>query len=141
MYLIRIRKIDHVALHVDDVAATSAFYTEVLGLAAGTPPSMTPEMVALISHLKAVTKTSGPTEGMWVEPPGGQVHLIRAEKTEDRVNPFGPHLAFEVEDFDDAKQILTGRGLSFVEAPDGSPFRQLWVLDPSGNTVELWMKG
>ena len=131
---------NHVALQVDDVAATGAFYTEVLGLAAASPPSMTPEMVALIAHLKAVAKTSGPTGGMWIEAPGGQIHLIRAEKAEGPVNPFGPHLAFEVESFDEAKQTLMEHGLAFIETPDGSPFRQLWLMDPSGNTVELWMK-
>ena len=76
---------------------------------------------------------------MWVEAPGSQIHLIRAENTEGRVNPFGPHLAFEVESFDEAKQTLIEHGLAFVEAPDSSPFGQLWLLDPSGNTVELWM--
>ena len=41
------------------------------------------------------------------------------------------HIAFEVEDFDEAKRTLEERGLEYIEAPDGLPFRQLWLLDPN----------
>jgi Glyoxalase/Bleomycin resistance protein/Dioxygenase superfamily len=89
--------------------------------------------------MRTLTGTPGASGGAWVEASGSQIHLIRAERTEGRANPFGPHLAFEVEDFDEAKRTLAERSISFVEAPDGLPFRQLWLLDPSGNTVELWV--
>ena len=78
---------------------------------------------------------------MWVQAGPSQIHMTRAEHTRNRANPFGAHIAFEVEDFEGAKADLNRRGLSYVEAPSGPPFRQLWLLDPSGNTVELWSGG
>ena len=137
--MIRVKKIDHVALHVEDVAATGAFYTDVLGLApVPFPTAANPSGHSFMAELQERTRTSGPTGGMWVQAGDSQIHMIKAEISEGRANPFGPHLAFEVEDFDEAKSDLERRGLSYVEAPEGLPFRQLWLLDPSGNTVEIW---
>jgi catechol 2,3-dioxygenase-like lactoylglutathione lyase family enzyme len=113
---------------------TVAFYTDVLGLPPAPMMAVTPAIIASIGKLRA----PGARGGAWVEAPGTQIHLIRAERTEGRLNPLGPHLALEVADFDEIKQALAERGIYFVEAPDGLPFRQLWILDPSGNTVELW---
>jgi len=137
--MIHVRRIDHVAIHVDDVAATGAFYTDVLGLERVAPPStMT---VRARADLQLAVGTPPPTGGMWVEAPGSQVHMIRAERVEGVPNPFGPHVAFEVDDFDAAKRTLAERGLHYVEAPASAiPFKQLWLLDPSGNTVELWAR-
>ena len=85
--MIKVKRMDHVAVRIDDVEATAAFYSE-----------------------------------------GGQ----------GRINPFGAHLALEVEDFAAARQSLDDQGVPYVEAPPGPPTHQLWLLDPSGNTVELW---
>ena len=137
--MVRVKKIDHVALHVEDVEATGAFYTEVLGLArVPRPVGPNPNGVAVVTDLSSRAGTPGPTGGMWVQVGQSQIHMIQAERTEGRINPFGPHLALEVEDFDEAKDDLDQRGLTYVEAADGLPFRQLWLLDPSGNTVEIW---
>jgi len=138
--VIRIKRIDHVALSVDNVAETAAFYVDVLGLA---PVPTRKTMAAARSpdffkELESRTGTSRATGGLWLQLPGSQVHMIKADSAEGRANPFGPHVAYEVDNFDEAKGDLDGRGLGYVEAPDGLPFRQLWLLDPSGNTVELW---
>ena len=53
---------------------------------------------------------------MWVAVPGSQIHMIKAERTEGVANPFGPHVAFEVEDFEEAKRTLDERGLSYTKA-------------------------
>ena len=139
--MIRVKRIDHVAIQIDDVAASTAFYTGVLGLALASMPERTPDSVARLQELRDKVGTPSPTGGKWVEAPGTQIHMIQAEKAEGVANPFGPHLAFEVEDFEEAKRSLDERGLTYVEAPGGiAPFRQLWLLDPSGNTVELWFR-
>jgi catechol 2,3-dioxygenase-like lactoylglutathione lyase family enzyme len=137
--MLRVKKIDHVALHVEDPAATGAFYTDVLGLARVPPPTTAnPAAVQAIGEFLAPMRTGGRGGGMWVQAGESQVHLIPADPSEIRPNALGPHLAFEVEDFDEARSDLEQRGLSFVEAPEGLPFRQLWLLDPSGNTIEIW---
>jgi catechol 2,3-dioxygenase-like lactoylglutathione lyase family enzyme len=136
--MMRVKRIDHVALHVEDAAATGAFYTEVLGLARVTPPIAGPDAARVLADLRERTQTSTRAGGMWVLAGDSQVHLIPADPPDRRANPFGPHLAFEVEDFDEAKRDLERRGLSYLEAAEGLPFRQLWLLDPSGNTIEIW---
>ena len=139
--MIKVRRMDHVALRVDDVDATEDFYTGVLGLPR-VPPEMgdlsPAEMNAFRAELQMRTGTPLATGGMWIQVGDRQIHMMKSEKTEGRTNPFGAHVAFEVEDFDAAKRDLEARNLSYVEAPDGPPIRQLWLRDPSGNTVELW---
>ena len=136
--MIRVKRIDHVGIRISDVQETTAFYTDVLGLSPVPLPPRTPESVAAHQDLREKVATPAPTGGMWVEAPGTQIHMIRADKAEGVANPFGPHVAFEVEDFEEAKRALDARGLTYVEAPGGiGPFRQLFLLDPSANTVEL----
>lgn len=135
--MIRIRRIDHVAIHVDDVARTASFYTEVLGCTR-TAPVAAPS--GRREALQAAVGTPAPTGGFWVDLPGSQIHAIKADRTSGIINPFGPHVAFEVEDFDEAKRDLDARALEYVEAPEGTPVRQLWLLDPSGNTIEIWAR-
>jgi catechol 2,3-dioxygenase-like lactoylglutathione lyase family enzyme len=136
--MIRVRKIDHVAIRVSDVAASAEFYTGLLGLApAPLPAATSPDFR---QRMQAASGAPAPTGGMWVEVPGSQIHMIKAERTEGIANPFGPHIAFEVEDFEEAKRTLDEHGLTYTEAPDGMPFRQLWLLDPNGNTIELWVR-
>jgi catechol 2,3-dioxygenase-like lactoylglutathione lyase family enzyme len=72
--------------------------------------------------------------------PGAEIHFITAERASGTPNPFGPHVAFEIEDFDSAKRELEAKGVRFVESPDMIDVRQLWLLDPSGNTIELWTR-
>jgi extradiol dioxygenase family protein len=44
----------------------------------------------------------------------------------------------EVEDFEEAKRTLDERGMTYVVAPEGLPYRQIFLTDPTGNTIELW---
>lgn len=139
--MIKVRRMDHVALRIDDVEASEAFYSGILGLprVAPTMGTMTPaEMNEFRSILRQRTGTPPAGGGMWIQVAENQIHMIQSEKVDGRINPFGAHLALEVEDFDAAKQSLEARNIAYVEAPDGPPVRQLWLLDPSGNTVELW---
>ena len=139
--MIKVRRMDHVALRIDDVDATETFYSDVLGLPR-VPPDMgdlTPaQMNAFRAALQTRTGTPLATGGMWIQVGDRQIHMMKSERVEGRINPFGAHVAFEVEDFEAAKRDLEARNLSYVEAPDGPPIRQLWLLDPGGNTVELW---
>lgn len=135
--MIRVRKINHVALHADDATATAAFYANLFGFESVRPPAAPS---GRREELQRRANTPPATGGAWVALPGAELHFIAAERASGTPNPFGPHLAFEVEDFDGAKRELEANGVRFVEAPDMIEVRQLWFLDPSGNTIELWSK-
>ena len=63
-------------------------------------------------------------------------HLEREPRP--KPDPLGAHVAFDVEDFDETKRTLKEMGIEFLEAPSNmGAGRQLWIVDPDGNTVEL----
>jgi catechol 2,3-dioxygenase-like lactoylglutathione lyase family enzyme len=139
--MIKVKRMDHVALRIDDVDSSAAFYSGVLGL-----PKVAPEMGTMTAaqmnqfraDLQARTGTPIATGGMWIQIGETQIHMLRSDGASGRINPFGAHLALEVEDFAEARRTLEEQNIPYVEAPDGPPTHQLWLLDPSGNTVELW---
>jgi catechol 2,3-dioxygenase-like lactoylglutathione lyase family enzyme len=108
--------VHHVSVNVTDVAAATAFYTEVLG---GTLRGDRPDVGF---------------GGAWIDLGASQVHLLEAA-----VPPvFGQHFAVAVTDLDDAVAELRARGIGVDgPAPVGAG-RQAFVADPAGNTVELY---
>ena len=110
--------VHHVSINVGDVAATAAFYTEVLGM----------------------TKLPRPDFGFvgaWLQSPGGgEVHLIEVE---DWVAPVGQHWAFRVDDIEATVSGLRDRGVE-VDDPrpiPGTAARQSFFFDPAGNMIEI----
>jgi catechol 2,3-dioxygenase-like lactoylglutathione lyase family enzyme len=130
---------NHVALRITDPERSRNFYTNVLGLKIAPFPKMDPEQArSMRTRLIAAAGTPGPTGGLWVEAPdGNQIHLISAVGGEGAINPFGPHLALDVEDFDATKRELNAMNIRLLESPVDLAGRQLWILDPDGNTIEL----
>jgi catechol 2,3-dioxygenase-like lactoylglutathione lyase family enzyme len=64
--------------------------------------------------------------------------IVTPGSTERTGSPFGPHIGFEVEDFDATRHRLERAGIDFVLAPNPAGARQqLWLSDPDGNTLEL----
>jgi len=117
----------HAAFRITDVDKSRAFYENVLGL-------------------KSLQRPDFTFKGMWYGVGSGQIHLIVSKKQEGP-DPTGPHIAIEVEDLDATKASLKKMGVPFL---DGDAMRmslkpedqrrlgrQIWVLDPDGNTVEL----
>jgi glyoxylase I family protein len=117
----------HAAFRIADVDKSRAFYENVLGL-------------------KSLQRPDFSFKGMWYGVGSGQIHLIVSTKREGP-DPTGPHIAIEVDDLDATKASLKEMGVPFL---DGDAMRatlkpedqrrlgrQIWVLDPDGNTVEL----
>ncbi|MCU1357858.1 MAG: lactoylglutathione lyase [Acidimicrobiales bacterium] len=108
--------VHHVSLNVTDVDAALAFYTGILGL---------------------TVRDDRPDFGFggaWLDVGGQQVHLIAAPTPQN----LGQHLAIQVADLDATIAELRAEG---VEVTDGSPVgpgRQAFLVDPSGNAVELY---
>ena len=117
--MIKIRGLAHSALRITDADRAISFYDKVLGLK---PLSSRPNFGF---------------GGAWLGVGNNQIHLISAEKREGVINPLGPHVALEVEDYEETKRSLKEMGIEFLEAPSNIAGRQLWILDPDGNTVEL----
>ncbi len=117
-----IRALDHVNILTEDLAATVAFYSEVIGLAEGPRPPF-------------------PFPGAWLYCGGRPVvHLMVREGTGGGHSGTGAidHVAFEAEDFEAFRERLRARGLTHETrlVPDGS-MRQIFLHDPNGVKVEL----
>lgn len=132
-----IRKADHVALLVADVERTRQFYTHVLGMWEVPRPQ------------------TFNFPGAWLQMNNFQVHLIGEEANEKgrakQVHPgyaagelshgHATHVAFEVENLEEAMQHLHEQGVAIVGGPRprGDGVQQLYICDPDGYVVELFV--
>jgi len=124
---VRPRRIYETVLYADDVAATAAFYADVLGL----------RLVDDMDELAAAFRLDD----------GGVLLIFDPERASAPGRPVpshgasGPgHIAFSVGDGELARceEELRARGTEIereVEWPQGG--RSLYVRDPAGNSVEL----
>lgn len=133
--LMKIRSLDHAALLVKDVARTRHFYGQVLGLEEVPRP------------------TNFNFAGAWFAMGHEQLHIVEepAVGRAAAVQPAAylpqelavgrcPHIAFEVEDLEEAKATLRTHAIAIVGGPQprGDGVTQLYVLDPDGYVVELF---
>ena len=131
---------DHVGLSVGDLAAAEAWYTAAFGYRRDVVLRVDPidlDIVMLIhpgdGHRLELLHRPGSTPGLRAADPA-QAALSRA---------FG-HIAFDVEDLDDAFTRVVGLGARPVMTPRASPepgVRMAFVADPEGNLVELLSRG
>jgi catechol 2,3-dioxygenase-like lactoylglutathione lyase family enzyme len=117
----RIEQLDHVALHVADLASSTLFYRDVIGL-----PTIDRPAFSFPGAWFQIGRTQ-------------QLHLI-GEKPE-QPNVTGSrnlHFAIRVDDAKAAAEQLRARGINFhgpKPRPDGA--LQIFVSDPDGYTLEL----
>lgn len=115
----------------DDVAKATAFYGDLLGLEVDTERG----------HIPGIP-------GFWVNVQPGdrgqQIHVFGAEGKSPRAHsekqdPTRPHMAFAVEDIEEAKAELSRRGIEFwiFESLVGKASLQVFFEDGFGNMVEL----
>lgn len=108
--------VHHVSINVSDVAAATTFYTDVLG---GTVRADRPDFGF---------------GGAWIDLGASQLHLIEAP-----IPPaLGQHFAMRVADLGAAVAELRDRGVPVDDPTPVGPGRQTFVVDPDGNTVELY---
>lgn len=111
----KVTGIHHVSLNVTDLARSVQFYTDTLGL---TLDSSRPDLAV---------------EGVWLNLPGGQVHLI----VRDVPAANGQHFAIGVSDLDEAVAELRAAGVEVRGPVPVGAARQAFVSDPDGNAIEL----
>lgn len=126
---IQVKHIDHVTLIVKSVAASRAFYVDLLGMI-------------------EVGRPAFDFVGAWFQAGATLIHLIEEH---DRSGPAGfpdgilkkssrnHHFAFEVADAHAAAATLKGMGIDLIDdaktRPDGAV--QVFLADPDGHVVEL----
>jgi catechol 2,3-dioxygenase-like lactoylglutathione lyase family enzyme len=75
--------------------------------------------------------------GHWFQVGPAQVHLVDApHRGSPHIDPTGPHVCFGVEDLDAAVRELDAASIRYEQARQGDTV-QIWVVDPSGFTIEL----
>jgi catechol 2,3-dioxygenase-like lactoylglutathione lyase family enzyme len=132
---IKITGLLHAGLRIppgdEDVSKASAFYGDLLGL----------EMDTGRGHIPGIP-------GFWVNVRPGdraqQIHIFGSDGQSPRAysekqDPTRPHIAFAVEDIEEAKAELTQRNIEFwiFESLVGAASLQIFFEDGFGNMIEL----
>lgn len=115
---IKTHGINHVTTMVKDTVRAMKFYNDLIGI-------------------KQIESQVDNPEITWLQLDSGiMLHLIETE--EAPVQPERTHHAFEVEDFEDTKQVLAENGFEVLREGiryDGQAY--LFIHDPDGNRVEF----
>lgn len=117
--------LDHVNIRTANLAATRAFFTDVLGLTEGWRPPF-------------------PFPGAWLYAGDKDVvHLVEVEQAAaESAGSSLDHFAFDIADYDEALARVERTGLSFrATATPGTSVKQIFVRDGNGVTIELNWKG
>lgn len=127
---VQTRRFDHAGLVVRDVAASTAFYRDTLGL-------------------EVVERPAFSFDGAWLRSGDAVIHLLEenvgngqaGERVEAVEHPSRTrHLAFEVDDCEQAAALLQDAGQEIVVGPKFRPDGavQAYLRDPDGYLIELY---
>lgn len=112
--------VDHVSVNVRDAEESIRFYCDRLGLSVRTD------------------RPDFGVGGAWLDAGSGQqVHLIEAEVPPGK----GQHFSLLVEDIDEAVAALRAAGVGVSDPGSIGSDRQAFLLDPSGNAIEIHQRG
>ena len=114
----RLTRLAHVNLSVDDVAAAEAFYSGFLGLERAPRPA------------------DAGRAGAWFRLGASELHLSLETGADNARSKR--HVAFELDDLDSARAEAVTRGLSIEEGRPAPGIRRFFVRDPAGNRIELF---
>ena len=114
----RLSRVAHVNLSVDDVEAARRFYGEILGLAPAPRPA------------------DAGRAGCWFSLGAIEVHLSEEHGAD---NPRSKrHIAFEVEELDALRDHLHSLGVTVEEGRPIPGVRRFFARDPAGNRLEFY---
>lgn len=117
---IEVVKHNHVALHVKDIAASTKFYKEVLGL---TPVAVPDSLKAIRSWFKLGTDQ--------------QIHLLAGRNFDVKNDRNGSHFALFVQSISAAETYLTQHKISFHKQVRFDGAVQIYLADPDDYLIEL----
>ena len=117
---IEIRELNHVALHVRDLAASMHFYGDIL-------------------ELPQLPRPAFDFPGAWYALGSQELHLI-SDETLDPASRRHHHFALLVDDVYAAKAGLTAKGITEFRGPSPRPDgpMQLFFNDPDGYVIECY---
>jgi catechol 2,3-dioxygenase-like lactoylglutathione lyase family enzyme len=127
---------DHYTIRARDVQETLAFYREVVGLATGPrPPFENPGFWLYAGETPVIHLFSREHRYAYVGRVADEADPERSLAGSGAID----HVAFRAEGgFEEAREHLRALGVSFRElAIPGAAFRQLFLVDPNGLTVEM----
>ena len=114
----------HIAIVCTDLDAAKSFYCELLGF-------------------DELPRPDFGVPGMWLRVGNLQLHFLESE-TMPIPGPGFPHFALHIENdrWDETIALLKRNAVPFLSEPSersdfGVPVRAAFVLDPSGNVIEL----
>lgn len=117
---IEVVKHNHVALHVKDIAASTKFYRDVMGL----------EPVAVPDSLKAIRS--------WFKlGTDQQIHLLAGRDFDVKNDRNGSHFALFVTSITAAEKYLTQHKMNFHKQVRFDGAVQIYLADPDGYLIEL----
>lgn len=126
--MVKVKALNHVGIRVSDAKRTKEFFARVLGL-----PMM--------------ERPNFPFDGAWYGIGQNMIHVIESRDVGRKIDPAGPHIALDVDDLDAARAELDKLGIEYLDGSAAGVVignaerrltgRQLWFLDPDGNTIEL----
>ncbi|MBO6521178.1 MAG: VOC family protein [Rhodospirillales bacterium] len=114
-------KFDHINVWTEDLAGTTAFFTDVLGLTVGFRPDFK-------------------FPGAWLYGDDGGPAIVHLVETAPEGSSTGPldHVAFRGDDFDGLTARLKERGLEYeVRVIPNTGDRQVFFLAPFGLKIEV----
>ena len=114
----KILELDHVALHVADLAASKTFYGKTL-------------------QLEELPRPAFDFPGAWFSLGSHELHLLGNRVKDVNSHHRGTHFAVRVNDVDPVRNCLESAGVEFISKvrPDGA--KQVFVQDPDGHFVEF----
>lgn len=133
----QLRSLNHASLLVQDVERSKHFYGQVLGL----------------EEIPRPATFNFP--GAWFRLGDQEIHLI-SEEQEGRTKEVNPgyrenelarghctHIAFDVDDLEATIQYLRAQQIEIVGGPRprGDGVQQMYILDPDGYVIELFVWG
>ena len=111
---------NHVALHVKDIAASTKFYKEVLGLM---PVAVPDSLKAIRSWFKLGTDQ--------------QIHLLAGRDFDVKNDRNGSHFALFVQSISAAESYLAQHKINFHKQVRFDGAVQIYLADPDGYLIEL----
>jgi catechol 2,3-dioxygenase-like lactoylglutathione lyase family enzyme len=124
----KVTRFNHLAVNVEGQdEATLAFYHDLLGM-------------PLLNHIRPI-EFQRSIPGNWFGIGDERLHVFDYPvggrfRAPGLPQPGGPHFAVYADDLEGFEVELNRRGIKFGSNGVGLE-RQIWILDPGGNTVEL----
>ena len=128
-----VSRLEHVNIRCTRLAATKAFYIEIIGLSEGPRPDFPFRGAWLYCGDTAVVHLVEAADH-----PGSWTGTLARESQGGADTGAFDHVAFHGEDFEGMREALRAAGLQFRDrVVPGTGLKQIFVPDPEGVMVEL----